>query len=73
MTVFSHDQAFPIPADVDHARVTGLTKRELFAAMALQGILANSHYEPPRRKKLDAMAEDAVGAAEALIDQLAKS
>ena len=51
---------------------TGLTKRELFAAMAMQGILANRVYEPPRRTKLAGMAKDAVSAADALLAELAK-
>lgn len=50
----------------------GLTKRELFAAMAMQGILANQKYDPPRRAKLGGMALDAVAAADALIAELAK-
>lgn len=50
----------------------GLTKREYIAAMALQGILANSQYEPPRRKRLEMMALDAVTAADALMRELQK-
>jgi hypothetical protein len=50
----------------------GLTKREQLAAMAMQGILSNSVYEPPRQKKLAAMAADAVDAADALLAELAK-
>lgn len=48
----------------------GLTKREQIAAMALQGILANKKYEAPRRNKLIGMAEDAVSAADALLETL---
>ena len=46
----------------------GLTKRELFAAMALQGMQGNTNYkwEP------EAMAEDAVKYADALINELNK-
>jgi hypothetical protein len=40
--------------------------------MAMQGILSNSVYEPPRQKKLAAMAADAVDAADALLAELAK-
>ena len=48
----------------------GLTKREHIAALALQGILANKCYEAPRRDKLEGMAQDAVFAADALLDAL---
>jgi hypothetical protein len=48
----------------------GLTKREHFAGLALQGILANNHYQEPRRTKLEGMAIDAVAAADALLKEL---
>lgn len=51
-------------------RQHGLTKREMFAMAALQGILANYAYDPPRRRKLAAMAADAVAAADALLAAL---
>ncbi len=66
-----HNPAFPLycgSGDVNN----GLTKRELFAAMALQGILANRVYDAPRRDKLSLMALDAVSAADALVAELAK-
>lgn len=44
---------------------TGLTKRELFAAMALQGLLANPNQG-------SGLAAEAVEAADALIDALNK-
>lgn len=50
----------------------GLTKREHFAGLAMQGILANTKYEPPRRDKLSRMAIDAVSAADALLAELDK-
>lgn len=57
----------------EHGTVLGgLTKRELIAAMAMQGILANGKYEPPRRDRLKGMAIDAVAAADALLAELAK-
>lgn len=49
---------------------SGLSIREYFAAKALQGILASDCYEPPRRNKIKGMAEDAVNAADALIEAL---
>ena len=48
----------------------GLTKREYFAGLAMQGILANKCYEAPRRDKISGMAVDAVLAADELIQQL---
>lgn len=50
----------------------GLTKREYFAALAIQGILSNAKYEPPRRKRASGMAADAVLFADALLDELEK-
>lgn len=37
MKTDGNDQAYPVPDIIDY----GLTKRELFAAMALQGLLSN--------------------------------
>ena len=48
----------------------GLTKREHFAALAMQGILSNNCYEPPRRIRIEGMAKDAVMAADELLKQL---
>ena len=51
----------------------GLTKREHFAGLAMQGILSNGHYQAPRANKLTGMAIDALAAADALLAQLDKS
>jgi len=48
----------------------GLTKREHFAGLAMQGILANKQYNPPRRAKAELMADDAVFFADALLAAL---
>ena len=50
----------------------GVTKREYFAGLAMQGILANKNYEAPRRQRLAGMSADAVAAADALLDELDK-
>ena len=50
----------------------GLTKREHFAGLAMQGIIANSKYEAPRANKLAGMAIDALAAADALLAELDK-
>lgn len=48
----------------------GISMREYFAAQAMQGILANRTYDPPRRTRIEGMAKDAVSAADALIEAL---
>lgn len=46
----------------------GLTKRELIAAMAMQGMLADSSMS----QRFETIADEAVRAADALIAELAK-
>jgi hypothetical protein len=50
----------------DHQTNSGLTKRELFAAMAMQGILANSNY----KYTCEECAEPWVNIADALLKAL---
>ena len=62
-----NDAAYPF--QVDTGQVTGgLTKRELFAAMAMQGLLSNNTQEGYWRE----FAKRAVDAADALIAELSK-
>lgn len=65
----ANDSAFPHSDQCDWIH-TGLTKREYFAAMAMQGIFANSivgdHHSPAKLPKL------AVEAADALLAELGK-
>lgn len=53
-----------------------MTKRELFAAMAAQGILANSlntgRVQPVNETSTEKIAEEAVKCADALINELNK-
>jgi hypothetical protein len=49
----------------------GLTKREYFAAKAMQGIMANNRAKPTKQEHFDNIAEDAVRSADALIRALA--
>lgn len=49
----------------------GLSKREHFAAMAMQGLCANSI--PGRHHQHDFLATEAVGIADALIEALNKT
>lgn len=51
---------------------TGLTKREYFAAMALQGILAGNEINRTGRKTPYSIAELATSYADALINALNK-
>jgi hypothetical protein len=58
----------------------GLTKRELFAAMAMQGMAAidtvgrgDDKLSPRWHEWMQGMATDAVGAADALLAELEKS
>jgi len=74
-----NDMAYPVPHYANHR---GLTKRELFAAMALQGILANQvsftkpeeSWEESDDQESDRMpaAEAAVFYADALLKELSK-
>lgn len=50
----------------------GLTKLEAMSAMAMQGILANNKYEPPRRDKLEGIGMESVNAAKFLLAALEK-
>lgn len=72
----ANDPAYPISPDgAFSASSTGLTKRELFAAMAMQGILSG-----PKDFDIDGIpkttasgyAEVAVSLADALLAELAK-
>ena len=56
--------AYPVP---EYTQVSGLTKRELFAAMAMQGLLAHDS-----DRRIAYIADDAVEAADALIAELNK-
>ena len=59
------------PLVYDGIAYAGLTKREYFAAKALQGLLANPNVEGQKPALSQAtIAERAVGCADALIDAL---
>lgn len=50
----------------------GLTKREHFASMFLQGMLSNSAYASNQKVNATTLVQVAVGAADMLIDELNK-
>ena len=72
MPAMPHEFTFDTCEGTEHEMFSGLTKREHFAGLAMQGILANSNYEAPRCKKLSGMAIDAVAAADFLLKELDK-
>ena len=63
------EPAFPNGLDSPHVDPSGLTKRELFAAMAMQGLLAANEAET---QTFGDIAEDAVRMTDALIAELNK-
>lgn len=71
----ANDPAFPVTPDTfgDPPRA-GLTKREILAAMAMQGMLANQCvFDDGTSSALRGVAQWSVDAAEALIAELNKT
>lgn len=68
MKTDAHDAAYPI-INGDYNPEFGLTKREYFAAMAMQGILSDRDNQG-YTWNYEAMAADAVKMADQLIKQL---
>ena len=64
----ANDLAYPV-RKMDTINYTGLTKREYFASMALQGIIAN---KDGLDIKIERIAESAVDMADTLIEELNK-
>jgi len=62
-----NESALPIIGPLEEVISIGLTKRELFAAMAMQGLCAN----PSCEGKFDGYAVDALRLADALLAALA--
>lgn len=63
------DHAYPIDTeDGEWPLANGLTKREYFAAMAMQGLIAEE--DRPARETSKGLASCAVDHADALINQL---
>jgi hypothetical protein len=71
----THKPAYPVFKrqywnDQDVSNSAGLTKRELFAAMAMQGIMGNTSCSPVRYEHFKNIAEDAIAVADELLKQL---
>lgn len=65
--------AYGFANEQSHQEVPGLSKREYFAAMAMQGLLSNSHVIQIHQKSaIDWIAEHSILQADALLDQLEK-
>jgi hypothetical protein len=62
-----HEPAYP---NIQVPSLKGLTKREYFAAMALQGIISN---KDGLDIKIERIVESAVDTADALIEELNKT
>ena len=62
--------AFPLISNEGYIINAGLTKREYFAVMALQGIIAN---KDGLDIKIERIVESAVDTADALIEELSKT
>lgn len=68
----ANEPAYPIPASDlsgSYEAAPGLTIREHFAGLAMQGLLASPSYDG---QQFTTIAHDAVEAADALIAELAK-
>jgi hypothetical protein len=65
-----NEPAMPVDRDRVNMNCTGLTKREHFAALAMQGLMANGSRNPYNWK--DMIADRAVEVADALIIELKK-
>jgi hypothetical protein len=73
----ANEPAYPVPGFKDDQTFNGLSVREHFAAMALQGMLANqltgmAAAKVRREEFMEMLAQDAVGHADALIAELSK-
>jgi len=65
--------AMPLPLGSETSSgQDGLSKREHFAAMAMQGILANQYNVPVREDQFDLVSKWSVMAADSLLKELEK-
>jgi hypothetical protein len=70
MRTKSKNPAFPLISDEGYVINAGLTKREYFALMAMQGIIYN---KDGLDIKIERIVESAVNTADALIEELNKT
>jgi hypothetical protein len=60
--------AFPLDGNsAGHPDTLGLTKREYFAAMAMQGVLSHNHPGTPTPNQTEDIAKYAIGLADELL------
>ena len=69
MRTKAKNPAFPLISDEGYVINAGLTKREYFALMAMQGIIAN---KDGLDIKIERIVESAVDTADSLIEELSK-
>jgi hypothetical protein len=69
MRTKAKNPAFPLINNEGYVINAGLTKREYFALMAMQGIIAN---KDGLDIKIERIVESSVNTADALIEQLSK-
>jgi hypothetical protein len=76
MSTEANQPAFPVLAfdkAGDESYVRGLSKREYFAGLAMQGILANNYYKYSQSEdECEVLARVAANFADALIKELSK-
>ena len=65
----SDKSAFPVSL-ANKSLSKGITKREYFAAQALQGLLANQYQCPRDPDDFQEIAEKSIAAADALLEEL---
>ena len=68
----SNKPSYPVTREVISNAHVGLTKREYFAGLAMQGIMTNNKTEPTIPIHFQNIAEDAVRIADELLKQLEK-
>jgi|LakMenEpi03Aug12_release.lakeMendotaPanAssembly.Ray.scaffolds.fasta_scaffold3148771_1 hypothetical protein len=70
MRTKAKNPAFPLISDEGYVINAGLTKREYFALMAMQGIIAN---KSAHKKTIEMITESAVRLSDDLIEKLGKT
>lgn len=61
-----------LPTQDRHDRTSGLTKREYFAGLAMQGLMVNVGRNGFHMEEMRSVADKALDAADALLEELSK-